>query len=206
MSIAYDIVRTFEKKVCEFTGAPFGVAVESCSAAIFLCLKYLKCDAKTTIKLPKRTYPSTANSIIHCGGNIEFCDDNSWQDLGFYRMTPLPLWDSAKRFCRGMYKTKEFYCLSFHGKKTLPIGRGGMILCPDEKSYSWFKIARFDGRHECSLPFDNLAFPGWNMYMTPEQAARGIELMQWIKDENIDSPDEYQDLSQCSFYGGNHVP
>jgi len=38
------------------------------------------------------------------------------------------------------------------------------------------------------------------MYMTPEQAARGLELLQWLSDRNIDTPDPYQDLSKYKFY------
>jgi hypothetical protein len=99
-----------------------------------------------------------------------------------------------------MYIKNSLICLSFHAKKTLPIGRGGAILTDSKKAYEWFKCARFDGRHEVALDNDTLAFPGWNMYMTPEQAARGLELMQWIKDENIGSVDPYQDLSKYEFY------
>jgi len=82
----------------------------------------------------------------------------------------------------------------------MPIGRGGMILTDDSRSVEWFKCARFDGRHEKSLENDTLAFAGWNMYMTPAQAARGLEWMQWIKDKYVGAEDFYPDLSQYDFY------
>jgi dTDP-4-amino-4,6-dideoxygalactose transaminase len=37
----WEIVRLFERKVGEFAGAPHAVAVDTCTAALFLCCKYL---------------------------------------------------------------------------------------------------------------------------------------------------------------------
>ena len=99
-----------------------------------------------------------------------------------------------------MYIKDSLMCLSFHGKKILKIGRGGMILTDSKEAYEWFKLARFDGRHECALPVDEIAFAGWNCYMTCEQAARGLEQAQWLKDFNPVERDEYQDLSKYKFY------
>lgn len=208
MKNPYDIVRDFEGAIAEYTCAPYVVAVESCSAAIFLCLQYekTKLEELPVIKIPKITYPSVPASIVNSGYPVEFTD-TAWQDDGWYALTPLPIVDSAKYLARGMYRA--FYnnltwhcnvCLSFHGHKTLAIGRGGAILTASQEERDWFKAARFDGRHECALHKDTLAFPGWNMYMTPEQAARGLELMQWIKDINILPPDLYTDLSKYEFF------
>ena len=91
------------------------------------------------------------------------------------------------------------YCLSFHYKKHLPIGRGGMILTDDKEVVDRLKMMRFDGRHEISLKHDNATILGWNMYMEPSQAARGLALFDAIKDKNL--PDlkvkdqKYPDLS-----------
>ena len=38
----YDIVKMFEEEVAQYTGAPFAVAVDSCTNAVFLCCKYHK--------------------------------------------------------------------------------------------------------------------------------------------------------------------
>ena len=37
----YKIVKMFEEEVCEYTGAPFAVAVDSCTNALFLSLVYM---------------------------------------------------------------------------------------------------------------------------------------------------------------------
>jgi len=196
---AYQVVRDFEKAIAEFTGAPFAVSIESCSAAIFLCCLYCKVKDINEAIIPKYTYPSVPSSIINVGGRVAF-EDVDWQERGYYRLRNTIIIDSAKCLRRNMYIKNYLMCLSFHGKKILPIGRGGMILTNSRVAYEWFKIARFDGRHERTLDGDNLVMVGWNMYMTPEQAARGLELLQWLPDKNIASPDSYQDLSKYEFY------
>ena len=75
-----------------------------------------------------------------------------------------------------------------------------MILTDDKQSYEWFKMARFDGRQEKPLNECNAKILGWNMYMTPEQAARGLALFDTVKDKDL--PDlkveeqGYPDLSK----------
>ena len=61
-----------------------------------------------------------------------------------------------------------------------------MILTDDKKAYNWLNKAKFDGRSEgVPLNEDNAKFCGWNMQMTPEQAARGLCLFNAIKDRNL---------------------
>ena len=37
----WDVVDTFEKKLAAYGGSKYAVAVDSCTDAMFLCLKYL---------------------------------------------------------------------------------------------------------------------------------------------------------------------
>ena len=200
---AYKVVRQFEDELAAHCGATYCVSVESCSAAIFLSIAY--CKARMGVSLwvgiPRYTYPSVAASIVNNGLEIRWNDDD-WQDDGWYWLVNTPIIDSAKLLARGMYKPQSLTCLSFHGKKNLSIGRGGAILTDNEDAANWLKVMRFDGRHECPLPEDHLVGPGWNMYMTTEQAARGLELLQWVPDEMRLPRDPYQDLSRYSFYRG----
>ena len=57
-------------------------------------------------------------------------------------------------------------CLSFHIKKLLGIGKGGMILTDNEDVVEWFKRARYEGRSEKFYKNDDIDMLGWNMYMT----------------------------------------
>lgn len=196
----YNIVRDFENTIAKFTGAPYGISVESGSAAIFLCCLFCEVKNINEVVIPRYTYPSVPASIVNAGGRVAFKDMDYWQKDGYYLLENTFIIDSAKCLSKGMYDKNHFVCLSFHGKKLLPIGRGGMILTDSEKAFKWLKIARFDGRHEQPLPKDKLVMAGWNMYMTPAQAVRGLELFQWLPDKNISLPDPYQDLSKYEFY------
>ena len=193
----YRIVREFENQVAAFAGSKHAVAVESCTAALFLSCVYSKVGKVT---IPKFTYPGVACSIIHAGGTVRF-SDNMWS--GTYELEPYDIIDGALRFRHDMYEG-GLHCISFHMKKLLPIGRGGMILTDDSAAKEWFELARFDGRHPVPLAQDTLTVLGWNMYMTPEQAARGLQLLSMYKDKpDLRVEDQgYPDLSQFDIYKG----
>jgi len=198
MENAFDTVRLFEKKVAEFAGSKYAVSVDSCTNAIFLCCLYCGIKGKE-VTIPCRTYPSVPCCIIHAGGKVKF-KEMKWK--GTYRLEPFPIVDGAKRFTKGMYEKGTFHCLSFHARKHLNIGRGGVILTDDLDAVKWFKKARFDGRDECKLEDDNFTMLGWNFYMTPEQAARGLWLMMMLPEHNedlLEVPD-YPDLSTYPIY------
>jgi len=196
MKNAFKIVQEFEKRIAEYTGSHYAVAIDSGTNALFLCCKYLKVK---TVTIPRRTYVGVANSIIHAGGKVKFRDED-WK--GIYQLKPYPIYDAAKRFTKGMYISNSHMCLSFHGKKHLKIGRGGMILTNNKKTVEWFKKARWDGRTE-GIPLEKEKFDtlGWNMYMLPEQAARGLTQMMFLSEHNKDLPTEpYSDLSQYNIF------
>jgi dTDP-4-amino-4,6-dideoxygalactose transaminase len=190
---SYSIVDQFERRMADYAGCKYGVAVESCTAALFLSCVYLKVKKVT---FPARTYISAPMAVIHAGGSVEF-EDYEW--YGIYQLKPYPIWDGAKRMRSGMYQG-GFHCLSFHAKKLLPIGRGGMILTNDDRAEQWFRRARFDGRHEnTGFVNDNVDMLGWNCYMTPDQAARGLQLLEGFKAEG-DMWDLYPDLRKMEIF------
>lgn len=178
-----NVIRQFERVIAKHCNAPYAVAVESCSAALFLCCLYLKVGEVT---IPRKTYFSVPFGIIHAGGSVRF-DNRKWR--GAYRLEPYPIVDSAMRFRRNMYRPWEFQCLSFQYSKHIPIGRGGMILTDDKKAARWFRVMRNDGRREIPKEKDRVRLMGWNMMMTPEQAARGLSLFYWNLHGKHDKPD-----------------
>ena len=194
-----EVVDIFEKKVADFCGSKFAVAVDCCSNAIFLILKYINNPQK--VKIPYFTYASVPMQILHAGYEFEFVD-KKWS--GTYKLDPLDVWDFAGRWTKGMYEG-GYAALSFQIKKRLPIGRGGMILCNDYESYTWFKKACYDGRDlEKNYMEDDIEMLGWHMYMTPEDAARGIILMDNISEINDDSHSHmsYKDLRLNKVFNG----
>ena len=202
LSKPYDIVSTFEESVAEYAGSYYGIAVDSCTNALFLACKYFNVKE---VKLPKFTYVGVAYAILNAGGTIKFID-HKWE--GSYILHPYQIVDSARRFRKNMYMYMPgtLYCVSFHWSKHLPIGRGGMILTNDYQAVQWLKKARFDGRTEGVLAKeDNFTTPGYHMYMIPELAARGLMLMNSVKDDNDDLPwDDYSDLSKHKIFQGEN--
>lgn len=184
-----NVIRQFEKTIAKHCGAPYGVALESCSAALFLCCLYLKVGEVT---IPKKTYFSVPFGIKHAGGTVKF-EDKNWR--GAYELKPYPIIDSAMRFKKDMYRPGFFHCLSFQYSKHIPIGRGGMILTDDKKAANWFRVMRNDGRREIPKEKDRVKLAGWNMYMTPEQAARGLSLFYWRKKDFPDMEMTHGDIS-----------
>ena len=196
---AFNVVRDFENAIAEYAGSKYAVSVLSCSDAIFLSCLYKQ--VKEVI-IPKYTYPSVPCGIINAGGKVKFTDEK-WS--GIYELKPYNIIDGALRFKRNMYVPGSLHCLSFHLKKLLPIGRGGMILTDNKDAYDWLIKARFDGRTEgVPMTEDNFTMLGFNMYMSPDAAARGLWLFDMIK--NKDLPDMnfeeqgYPDLSKFPIY------
>lgn len=200
----YLVVEELEKRLSEWCGAPYCVAVESGTAAIFLSLQWLNRNETLNgieVTIPARTYPSTASSIIHSKMMVKF-SNTEWD--GEYELSPLNVWDAALRLKPLMYHG-GFQCLSGHIKKKLNIGRAGFILCDDKDAYEWLKRARFDGRNPIPLQQDSITQLGWNMYLSPTDGARGIQLFEIYKergdfDDLKVSDQKYSDLSMQPAY------
>jgi len=194
----YKVVQMFEEEVAHYTGAPYAVSMNSCTNALFLACKWHKVEGKDVI-LPKRTYLSPPQSVQQAGGNLVF-EDIQWE--GIYQLKPFPIYDAAKRLTSNMYIPGTMMCLSFHIKKHLKIGKGGMILTDNEDAVKWFKTARYEGRSEKMYHEDDIEMLGWNMYMTPEQAARGLTLMQNYPEHMPDIPENppYRDLTEFELF------
>lgn len=187
----YDVIFQFEQEIATFTGSIYAVAVDTCSAALFLCCKYLRVQEVT---IPAHTYVSVPCAIIHAGGTVKF-EQVDWK--GIYQLKPYKIWDSALRLRRKMYVPNSFMCLSFQYRKHLPIGRGGMILTDDAEAVKWFHLARFHGRQSYPIGAGDIKMVGWPMYMEPERAAKGLILLLNQKDDNPDLDIKYPDLSEC---------
>lgn len=200
---ARDVVDMFEKKVAAFAGSKYAVTTDCCTHGVFLSLKYLQASNQlqpgTTITIPDRTYISIAQNIIHAGCNVKF-EDIEWS--GMYQLKPTPVWDAATRWRKGMYQG-GLHVVSFQLKKRIPIGRGGMILTDDAEAYRWLKKASYDGR-DLNVPQweDDYEIMGYHYYMTPEDAARGIMLMDRVPEymEDCGGHENYSKLSEKTLF------
>jgi len=206
MKNVYDITNEFEKRLAEYTGAKYVVTVDNQSNALFLALMYENVK-ETEITIPSRTYPSVPCEIIHAGAKVNFTPVKGKTIKGAYQLEPTNVWDSALSFTHNMYKPGTHMCISFTGPyKHFKLSKGGAILTDNHEAYLWFKRSRYSGRRECSYHDDNLDMLGWNFYMMPELAARGLLLMNQFYDingkpkhnEDLELP--YPDLSKFEVY------
>jgi dTDP-4-amino-4,6-dideoxygalactose transaminase len=171
----WDWVTHFENELAEYTGYKYAIACDSNSNAIRLVLHYLGFQNKE-IKIPAKTYVSVPNQII-LSGNIPVFEDKEWNSI--YELDGTPIVDAATGLWENMALDyhEYFMILSFHLKKILNIGTGGMILTNDKDFEIWSRPMIYDGRHKNRI-YNNDEFEciGWHMYMTPEQAKRGLEI------------------------------
>lgn len=174
----HSITKEFEAALCEYTGAKYAVAVNSCTMALTLAVawhtqkenehvQYMPWVKRkkqighiwNSIEIPSRTYISVPMAIVHGGARPTFRDEH-W--LGAYRLKPLPVWDCARWFSYRMWRSAmnegpewlewikpgQFGCVSFHTSKILADTQGGAILHDNAEADIWFRRARFDGRTE----------------------------------------------------------
>jgi dTDP-4-amino-4,6-dideoxygalactose transaminase len=208
----HKITQSFEEEISKYTGAKYTVALDNMSNALFLALYYenkIKNNTSETISIPCRTYPSVPCEIIHAGLKVNFYEVNGDTIKGAYQLIGSKVWDSALRFTSNMYLPNTHMCLSFTGPyKHLKLSKGGAILTDDYEAYKWFKKARFSGRDECSYHIDDFDLNpviGWNFYMMPEIATRGVLLMSGFYKDGIAKQNEdlelsYPDLSKFEIW------
>ena len=207
----YKITEDFEKALADYTGAPYVVTVDNQSNALFLSLYYEKNIKKSIsdefITIPSRTYPSVPCEIIHSGLKVDFESVEGSTIKGAYQLKGSNVWDSALRFTTDMYLADTHMCVSFTGPyKHFKLSKGGAILTDSLEAYHWFRRARYSGRRECSYHDDYFDMLGWNFYMMPELAARGLLMMNQFynfdgtKKHNDDLELPYPDLSKYEIY------
>lgn len=213
----FEAVRNFEKELCAYTGAPYAVAVNSCTMALLLACAWAKQERggwPRMFSIPKLTYVGVPMSIINARCGVTFHDED-WQ--GEYELKQLPdgdfsVWDAARRFTGNMFSARSallaergtpglphltFQCVSFHISKILGHSQGGAILHDDSGADEWFRKARFDGRTAGVPPAkDNFDMLGWHAYMSPDVAAALRWKLSVLPRHNDDLPrSDYPDLS-----------
>ena len=165
----FNTVTEFEKEIAHFFGAKFGIAVDSCTHGIELCLRYTGADQ---IICPKRTYLSIPFLSHKLGIKLEWKDQN-WLD--YYYLTPNII-DAAVLWKATSYIPDTFMSLSFQYQKHLSLGRGGMILTDNEEAAIELKKMSYDGRLP-NIPWrdQDISTIGYHYYMTPETAQLGLD-------------------------------
>lgn len=166
--MSFNTVTEFENEIAKFFGAPYAIAVDSCTHGIELALRYT--DTKT-ISVPKHTYisiPFLAQKL-----NIELCwKDENWTD--YYYLSP-GIIDAAVLWKPKSYIPHTFTVISFQFQKHLSLGRGGVILVDNSYAADKLKKMSYDGRLP-NIPWRDQSIDtvGYHYYMTPETAELGL--------------------------------
>lgn len=195
--MSWDSVFEFESIVSKWFGAKYGIAVDSCTHGIELCLRHIGIEE---VEVPKRTYlsiPFLSNKL-----NVPLkWKDEDWRD--YYEIGNSGVYDAAVLWRENSYIPSTMMCLSFQFQKHLSLGRGGMILLDDEDSYKSLRKMVYDGR-EPNIPWrdQNIDTIGYHYYMTPETAELGIKK---FKDAVNETPrkwklDDWPDLTQLEVF------
>jgi dTDP-4-amino-4,6-dideoxygalactose transaminase len=195
--MSFKVIDDFEDKIAEFYGSPYAVAVDCCTHAIELCLRYKEVKKFT---VPPNTYPSIPNLAEKIGIEFEW-EEREWKD--YYQLGGTNIIDAAVLWKKNSYIPNSLMCLSFQYQKHLSLGRGGMILTNDKESCDVLKKMSYDGR-EPDVPWrkQNISITGYHYYMTPETAKLGLEkLPDAIKTKPKDwKLEEWPDLRDMELY------
>lgn len=168
----FSSVTFFENKIADFFGAPFAIAVDSCTHGVELALRLTHAD---TILVPNRTYLSIPFLADKLRIN-RLWKDEKWVD--YYYITERVI-DAAVLWKPKSYIPGTYMGISFQYQKHLSLGRGGVILCDNREDASELKKMSYDGRLP-NIPWreQNIQTRGYHYYMTPETAQLGLDKLQ----------------------------
>lgn len=191
--MSFETVTFFEREIANFFGAPHAVAVDCCTHAIELCMRYTNVKECT---VPPHTYISVPFTVLKLGNILTFSEIH-WEK--YYKIGGTDIIDAATLWERDSYIPGTYMCLSFQFQKHLSLGRGGMILCDDDVDAFILRKMAYDGRvNSLNKPWreQNITSMGYHYYMTPETAQLGLDkLTNAIQREpRIWSWNDYPDL------------
>lgn len=222
-------VDAFENGIANFVGAKFGVATNSCTQALHLCLTIKGVGIGDEVICPSFTCMATANAIHHSGAIPCFADIDEQTynfnpesvkkvispktkaimlvhqigqpaDIDSFKKIAsefnLLLIEDAATALGAKYKDKYLgandstACFSFHPRKMITTGEGGMIVTSDKELVRKAKMLRSTGADSSDLErhhakgtlIQNYVAVGYNYRMTDMQAAMGLVQLKKIND------------------------
>ena len=191
-----NVVFDFEKKLAEYSGARFAVAVDSCTSALFLSAKYeYEKKGLRLVRVPSMTVPLALNAMLEAGLKVVLDDRHQW--IGkYYQMMGSSIFDSAHEVRRNQFRYLKDHgapddlklCYSFYPTKTIGSADGGAILTDDEEFAKWAKSAATYGRnqgnkYQNSWDYD-VEMIGYKRHYTNLQAAICLEQLERLDETN----------------------
>ena len=105
--MSWKSVHDFESLVSSWFGAKYGIAVDSCTHGIELCLRYKNVKK---LSIPKRTYISIPSLSHKLNIPLEWRDED-WKD--YYEISNSGIYDAAVLWEEMSYIPNTMMCLSF---------------------------------------------------------------------------------------------
>jgi perosamine synthetase len=215
----------FEEAICDFVGAPYGVATNSATTALHVALVLLGVGPGDEVLLPSYTHIATANSVRYTGATPVFVDIrpdtyNLDEDQLEAAITPetkvilvvhqfgLPaemnainalanergirVVEDAACALGSSYRGKrigsdsEMVVFSFHPRKVITTGEGGMLILPDRSQADRARSLVSHGesvldveRHSAARAVvEDYMEVGFNYRLTSLQASVGMAQME----------------------------
>ncbi|MDO8621177.1 MAG: DegT/DnrJ/EryC1/StrS family aminotransferase [Candidatus Levybacteria bacterium] len=160
----------FEEEFANYVGTKFAVALNSCTAGLFLSLKALGIGIGDEVIVPSFTFASTVNVVVHSGAIPVFADikkdDFTLDPKSVERLITkktkaimpvhyagrkafinyeLPVVEDSAHLIPKSEASKNLTAYSFYATKNMTTGEGGMITTDDEKLAIWLRKARLHG-------------------------------------------------------------
>jgi len=166
----FNHVTEFEERLANFFGAPYAVAVDSCTHALELSLRYTNTEDTFC---PRYTYASVPMTLHKLDIKWHY-EEIEWEE--FYYLGGTQIIDAATMWRPNSYRKGTYTCISFQFQKHLSLGRGGAILVSNFKDYDALTRMSYDGRAR-GTPWakQEINAVGYHYYMTPETAQLGLE-------------------------------
>jgi dTDP-4-amino-4,6-dideoxygalactose transaminase len=177
----------FEKELAKYLGCKYVVAVDSCTSALFLCLKWEK---SAIVGIPSMTVPLVADAVYEAGKKLVFTDETEWVGSA-YRLFYTNVWDSAHQLernqCKGMGANKKV-CFSFYPTKNIGSADGGAIATNDKEFAEWAKKVSTYGRNQGTKYQNSWEYEvdliGYKRHYTNLQAAICLEQLRRLDQTN----------------------
>lgn len=187
-------VLEFEREFAKFVGIKHALAVNSGTAALHLAL--CCCSDDFIVAVPDFTFPSVANSALILGRELKLLDvDLDTFNIGETSeagcIVPTHVFGNPCKLDKieaqfviedaacgigSYYKGKhvgtfgDVGCFSFHPRKLLPVGVGGMLVTDSDEIAYRARILREDGRKNKH----KFVIPGYNFRISDVIAAIGL--------------------------------
>lgn len=192
-----DIVFQMEKQLAEYVGAKHVVALDSCTSALFLSLKWeYQHHEVDEVSIPSMTVPLALNAALEAGMKVKLDDRTNWVGK-YYDMNGSCVIDSAHELRRNQYKKLSAenpdhdlkLCFSFYPTKTIGSADGGAIATDNEAFANWARSAATYGRNQKSKYQNSWEYDvdmvGYKRHYTNLQAAIVLEQLHRLDQTNF---------------------